>query len=59
MLKQLAFRDYLIQHEWALKEYQELKERLSRTHSKDKLTYANQKTDFVNSILEKLGFAHE
>lgn len=56
LLRQLAFRDYLIQHEWARKEYQELKERLSQTHSKDKLTYADKKTDFVNSILKRLGF---
>ncbi|RAV21211.1 GrpB family protein [Paenibacillus contaminans] len=57
--KQLAFRDYLIQHEEARKEYQTLKERLSLTHSKDKLTYADNKTEFVNSILKRLGFDME
>lgn len=57
--KQLAFRDYLIQHEEARKEYQALKERLSQTHSKNKLTYADNKTEFVNSILKRLGFDME
>ncbi|MCC3372448.1 GrpB family protein [Cohnella sp. REN36] len=57
--RQLAFRDYLIQHEEARKEYQALKERLSRIHGKDKLTYADQKTDFVNSILGRMGFGIE
>ncbi|UHA74694.1 GrpB family protein [Paenibacillus sp. 481] len=56
LLRQLAFRDYLIQHESALQAYQALKERLSQAHNKDKLAYADLKTDFVNSILKKIGF---
>lgn len=55
--KQLAFRDYLLTNNAALIEYQELKERLSQAHQTDKLLYADEKTDFVNSILDSLGFA--
>jgi GrpB-like predicted nucleotidyltransferase (UPF0157 family) len=59
LTKQLAFRDYLIRHKSALNEYQNLKQKLSLTHHKDKLAYADAKTDFVNSILTKLGFKIE
>lgn len=38
-----------------LKEIFKLKEELSQTYSKDKHTYADKKTDFVNSILKRLG----
>lgn len=44
----------LIQHEATRNDYQDLKEELSRTHHKDKHTYADKKTVFVNSILIKL-----
>jgi GrpB-like predicted nucleotidyltransferase (UPF0157 family) len=54
--QQLAFRDYLMTNETALKEYQALKDKLSKTYYKDKWQYADAKTEFVNSILEKLGF---
>jgi GrpB-like predicted nucleotidyltransferase (UPF0157 family) len=54
--KQLAFRDYLLNDNEALNEYQALKERLSRTHHTDKITYSHAKTDFINTIMEKLGF---
>jgi GrpB-like predicted nucleotidyltransferase (UPF0157 family) len=54
--KQLAFRDYLMTNDTAFKEYQELKEKLSQVHHKEKLLYADAKTGFVNSILECLGF---
>lgn len=54
--KLLAFRDYLMISDTALKKYQELKVELSQTHYKDKLLYTDAKTGFVNSILESLGF---
>jgi len=54
--KQIAFRDYLMTNDTALKEYQELKEKLSQAHHTDKLLYADAKTGFVNSILERMGF---
>lgn len=54
--KQLAFRDYLLNDNEALNEYQALKEKLSRTHQTDKITYSHAKTDFINIIMDKLGF---
>lgn len=54
--KQLAFRDYLLNDNEALNEYQALKERLSRKHHNDKITYSHAKTEFINTIMEKLGF---
>ncbi|MBO9609499.1 MAG: GrpB family protein [Paenibacillaceae bacterium] len=53
--RQLAFRDYLMNDYKALVEYKALKETLSRTHGTDKITYSHEKTDFINSIMEKLG----
>ncbi|MDQ8738696.1 GrpB family protein [Paenibacillus sp. LHD-38] len=53
--KQLAFRDYLLRNDEALDEYQTLKERLSKVHQTDKVTYSHAKTDFINSIMENLG----
>ncbi len=54
--KQLAFRNYLLNDNEALKEYQTLKETLSKTHQTDKITYSHAKTDFINMIIQKLGF---
>ncbi|WP_248930797.1 GrpB family protein [Paenibacillus hamazuiensis] len=54
--KQLAFRDYLNQNETVRSEYQELKEKLSKAYSADKLAYADAKTDFVSSVLRRLDF---
>lgn len=56
LLKQLAFRDYLIEHEAARKEYESIKQQLAQTYSKDKFSYADHKTDFVHGILSKLGY---
>ncbi|MZQ80596.1 GrpB family protein [Paenibacillus sp. 5J-6] len=56
LIKQLAFRDYLIKDNEALNEYQTLKETLSRKHQTDKITYSHEKTEFINIIMEKLGF---
>jgi GrpB-like predicted nucleotidyltransferase (UPF0157 family) len=56
LIKQLAFRNYLLNDNEALKEYQVLKEKLSRTHQTDKIKYSHAKTDFINTIMEKLGF---
>ncbi|MFE6797607.1 GrpB family protein [Paenibacillus chitinolyticus] len=54
--KILAFRDYLLKNDAALNEYQELKVKLSQKHEKDKLLYTDEKTEFINSILDSLGF---
>ena len=54
--KILAFRDYLLKNDAALNEYQELKVKLSHKHEKDKLLYTDGKTEFINSILDSLGF---
>ncbi|WP_054024989.1 GrpB family protein [Bacillus sp. FJAT-28004] len=55
--KQFAFRDYLLTNDAELKEYQELKVKLSQAYQTDKLLYADEKTELVNSILDSLGFA--
>jgi GrpB-like predicted nucleotidyltransferase (UPF0157 family) len=52
--KQLSFRDYLMTNDTALKEYQELKEKLSQAHHQEKFLYSDAKTSYVNSILERL-----
>ncbi|OAB42153.1 GrpB family protein [Paenibacillus glacialis] len=49
--KQLMLRDYLRTNDIARLKYQELKERLSKENSEDKLAYADAKTDFVNKII--------
>lgn len=54
--KQLAFRNYLLENNAALNEYQDLKVKLSQKHQTDKLLYADEKTEFINSILDSLGF---
>lgn len=54
--RQLAFRDYLRSNEGARKEYQTMKEELSKAYSANKLAYADAKTEFVKGVLSKLGF---
>lgn len=54
--RQLAFRDCLRSNEGARKEYQKMKEELSKTYSANKLAYADAKAEFVNGVLSKLGF---
>ena len=54
--KLLAFRDCLQKDSKVKEEYQKIKEELSTEYNKDKLAYADAKTDFINNVLEKLGF---
>jgi GrpB-like predicted nucleotidyltransferase (UPF0157 family) len=49
--EQIAFRDKLRSHPDLMKEYQELKEKLSSQYSTDKLAYADAKTEFINSVV--------
>ncbi|TFJ89938.1 GrpB family protein [Lentibacillus salicampi] len=54
LMEQLKFRDYLRNNDKARMEYQELKMNLSKANKNDKHKYADEKTDFVKSILEKI-----
>jgi len=54
LAEQLQFRDYLRNNDHARKEYQELKTRLSQTNKYNKHQYAEEKSQFVHSILKKL-----
>ncbi|MBS4745116.1 GrpB family protein [Bacillus safensis] len=53
LLEQINFRDYLRSNELAKSEYQQLKLNLSSVCKNDKHKYAEGKTDFVKSILER------
>ena len=48
----ILFRDFLISHEWARKEYRELKERLAITYAFDRVSYTKAKAPFIRKILE-------
>ncbi|WP_212937026.1 GrpB family protein [Bacillus hominis] len=48
----LLFRDFLINNEWARKEYRELKEKLAATYPFDRVSYTNEKAPFICNILE-------
>lgn len=54
LIEQLQFRDYLIENREARIEYEQLKLNLVKAHKNDKHKYAEEKTAFVKSILEKL-----
>ncbi|MCY7568021.1 GrpB family protein [Bacillus safensis] len=56
LLEQINFRDYLRSNELARSEYQQLKLNLSRVNKNDKHKYAEGKTEFVKSILDKDSF---
>ncbi|HHT7238838.1 MULTISPECIES: GrpB family protein [Bacillus cereus group] len=47
----LLFRDFLIKHEWARKEYSELKERLATTYPFDRVSYTTAKAPFIQKII--------
>ncbi|WP_368681370.1 GrpB family protein [Salmonella enterica] len=49
----MNFRDYLRSNELARSEYQQLKLNLSNENKNDKHKYAEGKTEFVKSILDK------
>lgn len=53
LLEQINFRDYLRSNELARSEYQQLKLNLSNENKNDKHKYAEGKTEFVKSILDK------
>ena len=54
--KQIAFRDCMINDAVKRINYQKLKERLSAEYNKEKLLYADAKTQFINKTLKELGF---
>jgi len=53
----LAFRDYLLEHEEAARQYEELKRRLAETFSaadfSSQQEYAEAKSDFVTRLTER------
>lgn len=53
LVEQLKFRDYLRSNDNARMEYQELKIQLSKINKYNKHKYADEKTNFVNSVLAK------
>lgn len=53
LLEQLNFRDFLRSNELARSEYQQLKLKLAGLNKNDKHKYAEEKTEFVKSILER------
>ena len=48
----LLFRDFLKKHEWARKEYRELKEVLAATYPFDRVSYTNAKAPFIQNIIK-------
>ncbi|WP_174616289.1 GrpB family protein [Virgibacillus ihumii] len=56
LLDQLNFRDYLRSNDEARIEYQQLKLKLSKENHNNKHKYADEKTDFVNSVLGKIKY---
>lgn len=54
LLEQLNFRDYLRSNELVRSEYEQLKLYLSILNKNEKHKYAEGKTDFVQSILERI-----
>ena len=49
----LLFRDYLIEHPEAAKEYEDSKIRLGSVSPNDRLAYTQGKTDFTTRITEE------
>lgn len=52
--KCIFFRDYLNSHPEKAFEYSELKKRLASEYAFDRVSYTNAKTDFINSIYNKM-----
>ena len=48
----IIFRDYLLSHAEAVKEYEALKNKLAKKHFHDREKYTDEKLDFVNYILK-------
>ena len=54
LIEQLCFRNYLINNKTARIEYEQLKRKLSRDNPHNKHKYADDKTGFVKSVLDKI-----
>ena len=54
LIEQLQFRDYLIVNKTARIQYEQLKIQLSLANPNDKHQYAEDKTNFITSILAKI-----
>ncbi|MED1510943.1 GrpB family protein [Bacillus proteolyticus] len=54
LIEQLCFRNYLINNKTARIEYEKLKRQLSKANPNNKHKYADDKTDFVKSIMDKI-----
>ncbi|MDD8002668.1 GrpB family protein [Bacillus cereus] len=54
LIEQLQFRDYLIDNKTARIQYEQLKIQLSKANPNDKHQYAEDKTNFIKSVLAKL-----
>lgn len=50
-LEKIAFRDYLISHPEAAKEYERLKIKLAQQHTFDREEYTHAKANFINKVL--------
>lgn len=48
----ILFRDFLKSHEWACKEYRELKEMLAITYPFDRVSYTKAKAPFIQNIIK-------
>jgi GrpB-like predicted nucleotidyltransferase (UPF0157 family) len=53
IMDDLFFRDYLLKHPEAAREYEELKYRLAEIHHHDREAYTEAKTDFVRQITDQ------
>jgi GrpB-like predicted nucleotidyltransferase (UPF0157 family) len=51
--ERLLFRDYLIEFPDVMRQYEELKRKLSKEHPNDRVLYTKGKTGFIASITEK------
>ena len=49
----LLFRDYLIEHPDVVREYGNLKKKLSDAHYSDRIAYTQAKSDFIRRVTEK------
>lgn len=54
LIEQLCFRNYLINNKTARIEYEQLKMKLSQVNPNNKHKYADDKTGFVKSVLDKI-----
>jgi GrpB-like predicted nucleotidyltransferase (UPF0157 family) len=51
-IESILYRDYLRKHDWALKEYEDLKKDLSIKYQNDRKMYTASKNDFIKKIIE-------